>query len=118
MGFVDLVLRPLRRPRATVAYPAGLADAVHSERTPRFRPEQCDDNRRCQKVCPAGAITIEPDGERGRRWSLDYGVCVFCGECISACPTSAIAGTGDFELAAAARKSLAPVYMLGERRDG
>jgi formate hydrogenlyase subunit 6/NADH:ubiquinone oxidoreductase subunit I len=117
MGFVDLALRPLFRRRVTVGYPAKPPDSVTTRRTPRFQPNRCADERACVAICPTSAITIEPLDGKGRRWALDYGKCVFCGECIRACPSLAIAGTGDFELAAPSRAGVASTFVLGTSND-
>lgn len=114
MGFIDFLVKPLARSRATVAYPRRPADAVRTARVPRFEPASCTDDRSCVTACPTTAITIEPsDGDR--RWSLDYGKCVFCAECIRVCPSQAIAGTGDYELSSAGRKSVVAEFILGSQ---
>jgi formate hydrogenlyase subunit 6/NADH:ubiquinone oxidoreductase subunit I len=117
MGFIDLVLKPLTRSRATVGYPAKPADSVKTSRVPRFRPDQCTDDRSCAAICPTDAITIEPIGGGQRRWALDYGRCIFCAECIRVCPSGAITGSGDYELAAATRAGVVPEYVIGSRAD-
>ncbi len=113
MGFFDLLLRPLTASRSTVGYPKSPADSVRTRRVPRFEPGKCSDDRSCEAVCPTEAITIEgvPDGKR--RWVLDYGKCIFCAECIRVCPSLAIVGTGDFELAATERDGVVSEYVLG-----
>lgn len=118
MGLIDLVLKPLARPRATVGYPSKPADSVRTTRVPRFQPERCTDGRACVAVCPTGAITVDslPDG--GRAWALDYGKCVFCAECIRTCASGAIIGTGDFELAGIDRAGVVSRFELGVTRDG
>ena len=118
MGIIDLVLKPLARGRATVRYPIGPADSVTTTRTPRFVPERCADDRSCVAICPTGAIAIGAAPDAGRSWSLDYGKCIFCAECIRVCPSLAIAGTGDFELAAAGRAGVIAEFVLGNGRDG
>ncbi|MBI2764417.1 MAG: 4Fe-4S dicluster domain-containing protein [Chloroflexi bacterium] len=118
MGFIQLVLKPLVRGRATVRYPGAPTDSVTTRRVPRFQPELCIDDRACAAICPTDAITISPAGGGGRRWALDYGRCIFCAECIRVCPPLAIAATGDFELAARGRAGVIAEFLLGEPRDG
>jgi hydrogenase-4 component H len=117
MGFIDLLLKPLARSPLTVGYPKKPADSVRTTRAPRFQPERCTDERACVAVCPTGAITIDSTPGHGRRWALDYGKCVFCAECIRVCPSLAIAGTGDFELAGASRAGVVAEFVLGSPGD-
>lgn len=112
MGFIDLLVKPFTRSRATVGYPARPADSVRTTRAPRFQPDLCTDDRSCETICPTAAITITPAPDAERRWALDYGKCVFCAECIRVCPAGAIAGTGDFELAARVRDGVVAVHTL------
>jgi hydrogenase-4 component H len=114
MGFLDLVLKPLARRRATVRYPNSPADAVRTRRTPVFQPERCTDERVCAAICPTAAIAIESPVQGGRVWALDYGKCIFCAECIRVCPSSAILGSGDFELEATTRDGVVARFALKE----
>jgi hydrogenase-4 component H len=116
MGFIQLLLKPLIRSRSTVHYPFGPADSVTTRRVPRFQPEVCADERECVAACPTAAISIEPGPDDGRRWALDYGKCIFCAECIRVCPALAIAGSGDFELAARNRDGVVSAFLLGDGR--
>ncbi len=58
----------------------------------------------CRDVCSTGAIKLEP-------FSLDLGLCIFCGECADVCPQDKIKFTNDFKMAATNRADLI-------RRDG
>jgi formate hydrogenlyase subunit 6/NADH:ubiquinone oxidoreductase subunit I len=113
MGIVDLLVRPLTRPRATVAYPLTPADSATSRRTPQFQPANCTDERSCESACPTGAITIRGGARGERRWALDYGKCIFCTECIRVCPSLAIEGKGEHRLAARLRAGVVAEYELG-----
>ena len=51
----------------------------------------------CETICPAQCIRItaeeSPDvmvEKRARSFSIDLGMCVFCGHCVEACPVDAI----------------------------
>lgn len=56
----------------------------------------------CAAVCPTNAIVPAPNG----RTSLDLGLCLFCSECVTACPEGAILHTGDYRMAARRREDL------------
>jgi len=96
-----------------VGYPKRLADSVTTMRVPRFQPDLCTDDRACLAICPTNAIAIEAAAGGGRRWSLDYGQCIFCAECARVCPSLAIHGTGEFEMAATDRAGVIRHYELG-----
>jgi formate hydrogenlyase subunit 6/NADH:ubiquinone oxidoreductase subunit I len=113
MGLLDLLLRPLRSPIVTRPYPphADVPDRGHRG-TPALRPELCRASGDCATVCPTAAITVEQRGEGWALWRLDYGLCVFCGRCIEACPEDAIVATNDFELAARRRSDVVAAYVI------
>lgn len=62
----------------------------------------------CAAACPSEAISV--DG--GLR--LDLGKCLFCTECVDACPEGAVRYTQDYRLAASRRADL--VLTNGERK--
>ena len=75
---------------------------------PRFRGRpvldaaRCADGcRACAEACQTGAITA-----KDRSLELDMGRCLFCTDCIDACPESAIAFSTEYRLAARERSSL------------
>jgi Ni,Fe-hydrogenase III small subunit/ferredoxin len=53
----------------------------------------------CRDVCPTGAIALDP-------FELDLGKCVFCAECVPACPLGKVTFTSDPRMASATREGL------------
>src|SRR5450631_4250763 len=91
---------------ATVAYP--YAPAVVSEHfrgRPEFDLAAWTDARPAAEVCPTGAIAIR-DRDGFRRVTIDYGLCVFCGQCADVSADGAVRPTREFELATEDRRSL------------
>ena len=41
-----------------------------------------------------------------RNYSIDFGVCIFCGNCVEYCPTNCLSMTEEYELAAFDRHAL------------
>ncbi|MEW5736697.1 MAG: 4Fe-4S dicluster domain-containing protein [Thermodesulfobacteriota bacterium] len=63
----------------------------------------CPDNcRACRDACPTGAIGQGPD----RALALDMGRCLFCRDCVSACPEKRISFSRSPRLAASRREDL------------
>lgn len=86
-------------PDVRKADPKGFRGLPHIAATPCA--EGC---AACRDVCSTGAIKLEP-------FSLDLGLCIFCGECADVCPQDKIGFTNDFKMAATSRADLI-------RRDG
>lgn len=90
---------------ATVPYPD--AAPVISGRfrgKPEFVFERWADARPAAEACPTGAIACA-DADGVRRVTVDYGRCIFCGECEAASP-DAVHMTREFDLAALDRQAL------------
>jgi len=51
---------------------------------PKYNEDECVGCTACAQVCPPGAITFEDDGDT-RRLQVDYGMCIFCGQCERYC---------------------------------
>jgi Ni,Fe-hydrogenase III small subunit/formate hydrogenlyase subunit 6/NADH:ubiquinone oxidoreductase subunit I len=87
----------------TMAYPAGASPAL-PERfrgAPALDPSKCPEGcRSCADVCPTDAIP-----EAGPL-TLDLGRCLFCTECVTACPEGAVTFTNDHRLATRRREDL------------
>lgn len=62
--------------------------------------------QRCLESCPTNAIE-----KSGNRMQLDLGKCLFCTECVSACPKGSINFSDEYRLSTRARNDL----VLGER---
>lgn len=93
----------LHQGHRTVKYPA-----VEPEMPERFRglpvldstrcPEGCS---ACEDACATNAVRATPDGLR-----LDLGRCLFCNDCVEACPEGAITHSRDYQLAVRSREHL------------
>jgi Ni,Fe-hydrogenase III small subunit/formate hydrogenlyase subunit 6/NADH:ubiquinone oxidoreductase subunit I len=84
---------------ATVAYPdvpAAVSGRFRGQ--PEFDFASWRDARPAAEVCPTGAIALSGDAGR-RRVTVDYGLCIFCGQCADASPDGAVQITTEFELA-------------------
>jgi Ni,Fe-hydrogenase III small subunit/formate hydrogenlyase subunit 6/NADH:ubiquinone oxidoreductase subunit I len=100
---------------ATVAYPyVPAVVSAHFRGAPAFDFATWRDARPAAGVCPTGAIALEvgqadPEGTppaNSRRVTVDYGLCVFCGQCADVSPDGAVRITTGFELATHSRASL------------
>jgi formate hydrogenlyase subunit 6/NADH:ubiquinone oxidoreductase subunit I len=113
MGLLDVLLRPLRAPVATRRYPP---DADVPDRgvrgTPELQAERCAGTGDCAGVCPTSAITVASRRDGSAQWRLDYGLCIFCGRCVEACPERAIVPTADFELGARHRDDVIATLIV------
>lgn len=76
----------------------------------------------CEKIadaCPTGAIFLQPAGDEPDEeiFGIDYGKCIFCGECEAACPES-VRLTKDFQLAGRSKQSLVTSARYVRNPDG
>jgi Ni,Fe-hydrogenase III small subunit/formate hydrogenlyase subunit 6/NADH:ubiquinone oxidoreductase subunit I len=72
---------------------------------PQFDFAAWSDARPAADACPTGAIAVS-DRDGLRQVTVDYGRCIFCGECEQASVDGAVRITRHFELAATDRRDL------------
>jgi Ni,Fe-hydrogenase III small subunit/NAD-dependent dihydropyrimidine dehydrogenase PreA subunit len=96
-------LARLQQGHRTIPYPASLPVLPDRFRgLPAVDTSKCPDGcRACGESCPTQAITFPGAGLR-----LDLGRCLFCTDCMEACPEGAIVYTQDHRLATRRRDDL------------
>ncbi|MDR3618599.1 MAG: NADH-quinone oxidoreductase subunit NuoB [Paludisphaera borealis] len=100
---LDVSLARLRQGYRTISYPAHVPPLPDRFRgLPVLDSARCPDGcRACVDSCPTDAITCDREGLR-----LDLGRCLFCTDCIEACPAGAVEFTQDHRLATRTREEL------------
>jgi Ni,Fe-hydrogenase III small subunit/ferredoxin len=110
--------KTLRTGIVTIGYPDAPATAPGRFRgAPQFNFEHWRDARPAAEACPTEAISIV-DSDNSRRVTVDYGLCIFCGQCAEANNDSAIAITQQFELATRQRGDLVLTAEFTLNSDG
>lgn len=87
----------------TMSFPDGDPPKLpeHFRGLPALDSSKCVEGcRACAEVCPTSAISIDP------ALKLDLGKCIFCTDCIAACPEGAITYTNDYRLVVRNREDL------------
>ncbi|MBI2342234.1 MAG: 4Fe-4S binding protein, partial [Deltaproteobacteria bacterium] len=78
----------LKQFNCTIPYPFKVKLPERFRGTPLVHPDRCgDDCKLCAGACPTNAISLNP-------FTLDLGRCVFCENCVLACPNTAIGYSG------------------------
>jgi Ni,Fe-hydrogenase III small subunit/formate hydrogenlyase subunit 6/NADH:ubiquinone oxidoreductase subunit I len=91
---------------ATANYPSIAPRLAEQFRgCPEFDFAAWSDARPAAEACPTGAIALS-ESEGLRQVTVDYGRCIFCGECEQASVDGAVRMTQRFELAATDRRNL------------
>lgn len=81
---------------------------------------KCKSCMLCARSCPDNAITIESEKREGvpgrvlTKFTIDLGLCMYCGICVENCPSMGLAHTGDFENASPWREDMTLVLFAGE----
>jgi formate hydrogenlyase subunit 6/NADH:ubiquinone oxidoreductase subunit I len=102
--FFELGVR--KRGVVTTPYPNGGGEVPQNTfGAPQFIPGRCDACGECAKVCPTGAITVEPTVVK-----IDLGLCIFCGECARLCPNGSFEMSPKYELSSKERDALEVRY--------
>jgi Ni,Fe-hydrogenase III small subunit/NAD-dependent dihydropyrimidine dehydrogenase PreA subunit len=100
---LQISLARLKQGHRTMAYPAqepSLPDRFRG--LPVIDSSKCpDDCRACADACPTNAIAMD-----GKDLRLDLGRCLFCTDCMEACPEGAIRYTQEYRLATRTRDDL------------
>jgi hydrogenase-4 component H len=104
LPYLPEAIRAVVRGPYTVKFPFGETyDTGKYRGAPVWDKDICIGCGACCEVCPAGAIEMVDDTEADppvRRFTLDYGRCIFCGHCHYNCTTDdGIYQTTDWDLA-------------------
>ncbi len=110
---LGVVFDHMRRKPITVQYP--YEKLILSERFRgriHFERPKCISCEVCVRVCPINLPVVDYDFNKETKkkelnsYSIDFGVCIFCGNCVEYCPTSCLSMTDEYELAVYDRHEL------------
>lgn len=107
---LQVSLARLKQGHRTIPYPAQVPVLPERFRgLPVIDRSRCpDDCRACIDACPTDAISLFPQEGTGgdQELRLDLGRCLFCTDCVEACPEGAIRYSTDHRLATRRRDDL------------
>ena len=100
---IHAMLARFRQGHRTMRFPAGPPPELptHYRGLPSIDRDKCStDCHACAEACPTQAITINGTPR------LDLGRCLFCTDCLRACPSGAMAFSRDYRMATDSRDDL------------
>ena len=97
-----------------------MSDSTPQRNVIALLPEACTSCMVCVRECPAWCISVESHveevSEEGARrprtinvldeFTIDYGLCMYCGICIETCPFDALAWRDSFDYSSGDRQGL------------
>lgn len=97
-----------------------MSDSVPQRSVIALLPESCTSCMLCVRECPSWCITLDShteevvdEGARRPRkvnvlddFSIDYGLCMYCGICIEVCPFDALVWKPDYDYPSTSRAGL------------
>jgi Ni,Fe-hydrogenase III small subunit/Pyruvate/2-oxoacid:ferredoxin oxidoreductase delta subunit len=100
---LKVLLARMRQGQRTIGYPADAPSLPE-----RFRGRPLIDQAKCPPGCAvcSDACPTDAVARRAGRLEIDLGRCLFCVECLAACPTGAITYSRDHRLAVRERADL------------
>jgi len=110
---MGLVFDHMRRNNVVVQYP--YEKLIPSERFRgriHFEQPKCISCEVCVRVCPINLPVVDWEFNKATKkkelnsYSIDFGVCIFCGNCVEYCPTSCLSMTEEYELSVYDRHEL------------
>ncbi|UFP93274.1 NAD(P)H-quinone oxidoreductase subunit I [Gloeobacter morelensis] len=110
---MGVVFDHMRRKPVTVQYP--YEKLIPSERFRgriHFERPKCISCEVCVRVCPINLPVVDYEFNKETKkkelnsYSIDFGVCIFCGNCVEYCPTSCLSMTEEYELSVYDRHEL------------
>jgi len=110
---MGLVFDHMRRNNVVVQYP--YQKLIPSERFRgriHFEQPKCISCEVCVRVCPINLPVVDWEFNKATKkkelnsYSIDFGVCIFCGNCVEYCPTSCLSMTEEYELSVYDRHEL------------
>ena len=97
-----------------------MSDSTPQRNVIALLPEACTSCMVCVRECPSWCISVESHveevSEEGARrprtvnvldeFTIDYGLCMYCGICIETCPFDALAWRDSFDYSSGDRRGL------------
>ncbi len=103
---LNILCKSLGTGLVTIGDPIGSFNPPPAWRgTPRFDFASWRDACPAAAACPIGAVAVLDSGA-SRQVKVDYGLCIFCGECAEACPEPAVRMERELEPPALCRQDL------------